>query len=496
MMTKRSLQTAALGVALATVFARTAVAHIDVPGLDANGQCVGDANSDAAVTINELIVAVNNALNGCARLPITLNFRGMIGAQAFACGTIFTGIGTGSSQFIPSDFRFYVSNVKLITAAGDAVPLDLDQDGVWQYQNVALLDFETGPDNGCGEGNTATNTAVHGTVPAGVYTGVAFDLGLPFDLNHGDASTAPSPLNFTAMFWSWNDGYKFLRVDTIDDKFRMHLGSTGCDGGSPSRPAKSCAQPNVATITLTGFNPSHSVIVADLAALLADSNIDANQANTPPGCMSDINDQDCAPLFHNLGLTFPGGTSSGTQKMFRLSTAAAGGEHVEIKVATTADNGGALLAHPEFDLSQPIPLSFDECFGGTGDDCTGGTRLYSAVNPGIEPLDESEPDDNAFTPADGVPVTLEVTAIDTGLSVRFGDVVLDHVGSTVLLGTTPSFHADLETQLMLPGGTTPDGTFSVTFKLTTTSAQYQPSSEFTVRFTPTAAGSAALHQTR
>src|SRR5262245_52954669 len=134
-----------------------ALAHVDVAGLDLNGQCVGDADGNAEVKVNELVTAVNNSLNGCARLPITLNFRGMVGNQEFACGTVYEGLGTGSSQYIPADFRFYVSNLKLVTVGGEEVPLELESDGIWQLveddQGVALIDFETGPDNGCGEGN-------------------------------------------------------------------------------------------------------------------------------------------------------------------------------------------------------------------------------------------------------------------------------------------------------------------------------------------------------
>jgi hypothetical protein len=43
---------------------------------------------------------VNNALNGCERLPITLSFHGLVGDQDFACGTVYNGIGTGLSQYI------------------------------------------------------------------------------------------------------------------------------------------------------------------------------------------------------------------------------------------------------------------------------------------------------------------------------------------------------------------------------------------------------------
>jgi len=481
----KGLAKAMAGAALlALLGAGSALAHIDVPGLDENGQCIGDADGNNEVQINELILAVNNALHGCARLPITLNFRGVVGEQPFACANVYQGIGTAASRFIPSDFRFYLSGFKLITVGGDEVPLELDQSSLWQYHDVAMIDFETGPDDGCGEGNRVTNTVVTGSVPAGIYTGLQFDLGLPFDLNHGDASVAPAPLNFSAMFWTWNDGYKFFRLDTLDGNFRIHLGSTGCNGASATQPPTSCDRPNVSTVTLNGFNISHSIIEADLAALLADNNIDTNQPGSSLGCMSDPDDQDCAPVFRNLGLSFPAGTSTGnTQKLFRLETEHETA-HKEIKVAGSAEAGGMLRSHTEFDLNDALALSFDNCFGGSDAACTGGMRLFSAANPGIVPLDASEPGESLFTLADGVPITLEVVALDDGLTIHYGDVVLDSAGDSVLLGQTPSFHADLETQLLIPGGT-PTRTYSASFKLTTTSSAYTASDVFTVKFTPT-----------
>jgi hypothetical protein len=86
--------------------------------------------------------------------------------------------------------------------------------------------------------------------------------------------------------------------------------------------------------------------------------------------------------------------------------------------------------------------------------------------------------------ADTTPITLELTALDTGLVFHFGEGTLDHVGATLLLGQVPDFHADLEAQLTQPGGGTPSGTFSASFKLTTTSGQYQSSDPVTVKFTP------------
>lgn len=478
--TKRFALACGLAMLLAAPGAR---AHEDVPGLDVNGQCVGDADGNGAVAINELITAVNNALDGCANRPVEIQFKGMVGDEPFACGQAYGNIGTGDSQFVPSDFRFYVSDVHLVTPGGSEVPVELEQDGIWQYQNVALIDLENGSGACAAFGNEATNTIIRGTVPPGVYTGIRFDLGLPFDLNHGNAATAPSPLNFTAMFWNWQFGYKFIRVDTADDKFRIHLGSTGCQGESPSRPPTECTAPNVPSVALGGFDPVHSVVVADLKALLSQNNIDQNTPDTDPGCMSSPTDPDCGPLFNSLGLAFPAGTPISGQRFFRVESAAAEDVHRELFIASSQENGGALVFHPEFDVADAIPAFLSDCLGGTGEECTGGTQVFTTVNPGIEPLAESEPDESLFTLAAETPVTLEITAIDAGLTMRLGDTTLDSVGDTVLLGSAPDFHADMEAQLALAAGTAARD-YAVTFKVTTTAAGYQSSSELTLSFTP------------
>src|SRR5690606_25468578 len=86
--------------------------------------------------------------------------------------------------------------------------------GLWQHENLALLDFED-KTGACANGTTPTNTSVRGTVPPGSYVGLAFDVGVPAALNELDAASSetPSPLNLTAMYWSWTTGYKYLRVD-------------------------------------------------------------------------------------------------------------------------------------------------------------------------------------------------------------------------------------------------------------------------------------------
>jgi len=277
--------------------------------------------------------------NGPPERSVAITFMGTVGDEAFVCGRSYTGIGRTGSTVTPSDFRFYVSDIQLLSASGQAVPVRLEQDGIWQYENVALLDFEdrTGP---CLTGTPETRGVVVGRIPKGQYRGLRFTLGVPFGLNHADATIAPSPLNLTSLFWSWQAGYKFVRIDLATFGrpqaivpgmaprfgdlegsqvlgFAIHLGSTMCAAEGATRPPSACRNPNRPTITLPDFDPDRDVVVADLRRLLDGVDVDTNQPGTPAGCMSTPTDADCNPLMRNLGLPF-GGEPAGPQRFFRV----------------------------------------------------------------------------------------------------------------------------------------------------------------------------------
>lgn len=256
---------------------------------------------------------------------VTIRFAAMVGERPAACGMIYEGLGTQSSMVSLNDYRFFVSNVRLINAAGEEVAVELTQDGVWQYADVALLDFEDGTGLCNQTGTAETNDKIIGSVPEGEYSGIVFDLGLPFELNHLDTTTAPAPLNIPAMWWNWQFGYKFVRIDMQTPKSQtpqwfIHLGSTGCDapdGNTP--PAEPCANPNIPTVRLEGFDPVRNFIVADLAALLAGVNLDESTP-MPPGCMSGLEDPDCVGLFPGFGLDLTTGLTleGDAQTFFRV----------------------------------------------------------------------------------------------------------------------------------------------------------------------------------
>lgn len=242
--------------------------------------------------------------------PFRLRFAATVGDQPFACGQSYSGIGTTASTITPTDFRLFVYNVELVRADGTATPVTLDQDETWQYRNIALLDFEDGR-GPCRNGTPAAHTEITGSVAAGEYKALRFRVGLPFDLDHGDPTRAPSPLNVSSMFWVWQVGYRFVKIDLTtaatgadaSTGFSVHLGSSGCvSKAMTAPPATECKFPNKPTVTLDDFDPSRDVVVADLAALLRESNVDINTPNTAPGCMSEPNDPDCRGVNRMLGL--------------------------------------------------------------------------------------------------------------------------------------------------------------------------------------------------
>ena len=268
--------------------------------------------------------------------PVTLRFAAQVNGQPFACGQRYADIGTTRSTTTPSDLRFYVSELALVDEAGRAVPVTLAQDGMWQLDNLALLDFEDGS-GPCRNGTAGTNSEVRGSVPAGRYTGLRFTLGVPFARNHGDPTTAPAPLNLTALFWNWQGGYKFVKFDTASSGlsgahamaggghgggaasgFSVHLGSTVCASAARTEAPSSCQNPNRVTVQFERFDAATQTVVADIGAVLADANVDVNAPRTSPGCMSFPNDADCPPVLGALGLGYGGVAAPGPQRLFTV----------------------------------------------------------------------------------------------------------------------------------------------------------------------------------
>ena len=262
-----------------------------------------------------LLLSTIPALAGCGGTDTVgktfhVRFSPEVAGQPLRCDTSYPGIGQTKTTLQLLDFKMYVRDVTLVRANGERQALVLEQDGTWQRDGVALLDFEDGTGT-CDTGSPETRLEVVGTAPdLPDYTGLEFKLGLPEELNHLDGATAAAPLNSPDMWWSWQGGYKFLRLDvrsSHNTAWYFHLGASGCKG-SPGE-GFTCAATNQSTVVLDGFHPERQQVALDLAGFYAGSDLDtAGNAKTDPirGCMSGASDPECPALFGQVGLSMDG----------------------------------------------------------------------------------------------------------------------------------------------------------------------------------------------
>jgi uncharacterized repeat protein (TIGR04052 family) len=280
---------------------------------------------------------------------IEIQFAAMAGNTAIGCGSSVPGLGSTAATANVKDFRFYVSQVKLIRNDGVEVPLTLPANDNWNLtagsDSVTLVDLENATgDCPTATGTTATNAVVKGTVPAGTYTGVKMTMGVPFALNHTDwanPTTAKAPLDIQAMAWSWQSGRKFAKIEVTDPlaaspagtagkwaspTFNFHLGSTGCIGNpATGTQVSSCTAPNRMEFKLSSFDPATQKVAVDIKPLLDGTNITINQA-AATGCMSGGTDPECLNVFKALAIDWKAdGTGTGlpvnggaAQTLFRV----------------------------------------------------------------------------------------------------------------------------------------------------------------------------------
>lgn len=266
------------------------------------------------------LIAVVAASPVLGDIAVSIPFTAEIAGKPFSCSETFPGLGSTGAAVQAVDFRLFVSEAALVRADGSLQPIALDEDGQWQQGSLALLDFEDGS-GGCANGTVGTNTTLRGTVPEGDYTGLALTIGVPFAQNHGDPTVSAAPLNTTAMFWNWQGGYKFLRIDLVptalagqtaeagagDGKAKgwfLHLGSTLCDAASKTEAPKACANENRMAVRLDGFDPARNTVVIDPGPVLAEADLTVNAPETSPGCMSFPKDADCLTVMGKLGLPY------------------------------------------------------------------------------------------------------------------------------------------------------------------------------------------------
>ena len=249
------------------------------------------------------------------QMMVSLMFKATLGTLPIQCGDRLQELGHEGVEIALRDFRVYLSEITLVNHEGDLTPLELIDDGMWQGDQVALLDFEDATEACSENGSAEVNQSIHGFVPKDEYTGVQFRFGIPQDLNHQDVARARPPLNVGSMFWVWQTGYKFMRLELNvthregSKPWLFHLGSTGCMSSAPTlAPEGRCQRVNRPLISLEGLDIRHDVIALDIASLLEGIEFGESMSDQTSNCMSSRAEaRGCLTLFNHLGLDFESG---------------------------------------------------------------------------------------------------------------------------------------------------------------------------------------------
>ncbi|XDD46149.1 MbnP family copper-binding protein [Leptospira sp. WS39.C2] len=237
---------------------------------------------------------------------VNLNFEALVGGQSVTFNDTNKTVDGKTVKF--KDFRYYISEIKLIRADGSTADVTLNNENNWQNSGVALLDFETFK-------TSDTRSKVTGSVLSGNYSGIQFTVGVPDSLNHLDRTTASAPLNIGSMTWAWSSGYKHANIEfSINNDAgytQFHMGSTTCNAA----PNYGCTKKFRASIQISGqINPSNQTIGFDVDKLLQGYSTTGAQSCMPGTAAP------CDTLVQAFGLNISTGAvdSSISQRVFSL----------------------------------------------------------------------------------------------------------------------------------------------------------------------------------
>jgi uncharacterized repeat protein (TIGR04052 family) len=269
------------------------------------GSGIGDINNSQS-----LMSTITNTPRIAGERTIAIDFGAVVGTQGeLVCSEngaakVYTNLGDTNASGSISDFRFFVSEVKLKMSDDTTKTLKMfNNHNQYDDKNnsVALLDFEDATGNCMKRGNSLeTYKTIVGTVASDAsVTGVEFTIGVPLALNHVEFPDIKA-LTATSMAWSWAAGRKFTKLEinptdelnATGDIFNFHLGSTGCSDNNADGITDDCLQPNRVKLVFDNFNPETQKVVLDYSKLLTHVDI-THDGGKAKGCMSGLNDPEC-----------------------------------------------------------------------------------------------------------------------------------------------------------------------------------------------------------
>ncbi|NBB18584.1 hypothetical protein GVN20_04370 [Runella sp. CRIBMP] len=179
-----------------------------------------------AVSLVVLIQSCNSNPDPTELNSLTLTFDHRVGDKTLTLGT-GTYQNTLGEDFSVTTFNYFISNISLKNADGSTF--------VYPQDSSYFLVRETFP---------ASKKITLKRIPAGDYTAITFTIGVDSLRNTMDLSRRKGVLDpgdasheGDGMYWSWNSGYIFLKIEgnsskiTPDpagnQKFRYHIGGYG-----------------------------------------------------------------------------------------------------------------------------------------------------------------------------------------------------------------------------------------------------------------------------
>lgn len=235
----------------------------------------------------------------------SITFKLALNSKLLTCLDVQDGVLLQDKWWQLDALKFYVYQLTLTNSENKKVVDFIPSD--WQTSGIALLSLEPklcSDNDESAKKDTATedtNQAVHFTAVLSVddADNIGFTLGVPFEENHKNPLTQPSPLNLPLMFWSWQMGHKFMRWDMVnaDSHWSFHLGSLGCESASSVRtPSKSCSEPNTVSFELSKPARKSNTIWVHL-----DRIVEGLDLGTDDSCMFHGNtNNSCTTLMQNL----------------------------------------------------------------------------------------------------------------------------------------------------------------------------------------------------
>lgn len=188
-----------------------------------------------------------------------------------------------------SQFWFYLSQIKLqVNGKWRDITLPKTK---WQHNNVALIGQHCSDNI---EKNWQLTLNKDELVDG---EKLAFSIAVPFELNHQNPLQAQSIFDNGNMFWTWQQGYKSLRLDLKSDKagWAYHIGAVGCKSPSVVRaPTKPCRILNHVNVEFVSFDINKPIRI-NLARI-----IEGITLSKSTRCLSMPTQNSCGQLMINM----------------------------------------------------------------------------------------------------------------------------------------------------------------------------------------------------